>query len=272
MALDTQLATTLAEEAMGIIHRGRYDGPDGEHDIGDAVAQAIAATVEYAPTEPLGPFTARHTTRVTVTDESTLAATRRLCTTTDAVAALVFASAKNPGGGFLAGALAQEESLCRSSTLFACLERQPMYGYHAMRNDPLYSDRVIYAPSVPVFRDDAGALIAPYHVTFLAAPAPNARLALERDAGAGPAIERALRQRARRVLEVAAAHQREVIVLGAWGAGVFGNAPDVVADAFGEALEGPLRGVFREVVFAVLGDANRAAFEQRFTGSGGVTP
>ena len=38
------------------------------------------------------------------------------------------------------------------------------------------------------------------------------------------------------------------------------------------ALEGPLRGVFREVVFAVLGDANRAAFEQRFTGSGGVTP
>ena len=60
MALDTQLATTLAEEAMGIIHRGRYDGPDGEHDIGDAVAQAIAATVEYLSlihiSEPTRPY------------------------------------------------------------------------------------------------------------------------------------------------------------------------------------------------------------------------
>ncbi len=244
------------------MHCGRYAGPNGEVAIDDAIARAVAATVDYLPSDVLAPATAQHTTRIVVTPESTLAATRRLAQ--HHPAALNFASAKNPGGGFLAGALAQEESLCRSSALFACLERQPMYGFHGMRNDPLYTDRVIYAPAVPVFRDDDGALIDAYQVAFLTCPAPNARLALERDPAAGPAIEEALRRRARRVLEVAAAHGHEVLVLGAWGAGVFGNAPEVVADAFGEALEGPMRGVFREVVFAVLGDTNRAVFERRF--------
>ena len=98
---------------------------------------------------------------------------------------------------------------------------------------------------------------------FAAGPAQSTVAPITASA-AGPAIEEALRRRARRVLEVAAAHGHEVLVLGAWGAGVFGNAPEVVADAFGEALEGSMRGVFREVVFAVLGDTNRAVFERRF--------
>src|SRR5260370_3977443 len=44
------------------------------------------------------------------------------------VLCLNFASAKHPGGGFLGGARAQEESLARSSGLYPCIARmQGMY-------------------------------------------------------------------------------------------------------------------------------------------------
>ena len=203
-----------------------------------------------------------------MTGESTLAAARRLVAEGAEVVVLNFGSGKNPGGGFLAGAQAQEESLCRASALYACIKDQPLYGYHQMRNDPFYSDRVIHSPAVPVFRDEDGTLLdAPFRLSFLTCPAVNAGLLLERTAGALPAIEAAMRVRARRVLEVAAAHGHETLVLGAWGAGVFGNPPEMVAGAFGDALEGPLEGVFVRVVFAIMDGPTslaRLAFERRF--------
>lgn len=57
-----------------------------------------------------------------------------------------------------------------------------------------------------------------------------------------------------RVLAVAAHHGHDVLVLGAWGCGVFANDPEAVADWFARLLtgDGPFRGVFRHVVFAVL--------------------
>jgi uncharacterized protein (TIGR02452 family) len=68
------------------------------------------------------------------------------------------------------------------------------------------------------------------------------------------------------VLAVAAHHGVERLVLGAWGAGVFGNDPVMVADAFGALLEGEHAGVFAEVVFAVIGAGkpNHQAFDRRF--------
>jgi len=266
--LTTHRATLLAEEAVTIAKAGSYVAPSGATiDLSSAVEAAVGGTVEHLPDEALGPFSPRFETALEVTGESTLTATRRLAVG-GRVAALNFASARYPGGGFLTGALAQEESLCRSSALFVCLEGRPMYGYHMRHNDPFFSDRVIWSPEVPVFRDDDGGLLdVPYSASFLSCPAPNAALILERDGRAGPAIEAALRQRAQRILEVAATHGAETLVLGAWGAGVFGNAPAVVADAFGAALDGPLRGVFSKVVFAILSGRDpttREVFERRF--------
>lgn len=60
---------------------------------------------------------------VEVTTESRLAAARRLG---DATAALVFASARNPGGGFRTGARAQEEDIACACALPLFLRRAPL--------------------------------------------------------------------------------------------------------------------------------------------------
>jgi uncharacterized protein (TIGR02452 family) len=242
----------VARETVALVQSGGYRAPGGEHvDIAEQVAAAVAGTRLYLPGAPLpeiaGDGSAPATVRVT--NSSSLAAARELG---GDVACLVFASARNPGGGFRNGAQAQEESLARSSALYACLTAVPeFYAHHRSQPELTYSDRVIYSPAVPVFRDDRGAMLpAPYPVTFLTAAAPNLAAIVRGQPALAAEVPAVLLRRAARVLAVAAAHGHRRLVLGAWGCGVFGNDPAVVADAFRTALAG--RPEFTEVVFAVL--------------------
>lgn len=102
----------------------------------------------YGPGPVLVPSAPGLDTVVEVTGESSTEAARRLA---DApVAVLNFASARNPGGGYLNGAQAQEEALCRASALYTCLlEAREFYDHHRADRDPLYSDRVIHTPASP---------------------------------------------------------------------------------------------------------------------------
>jgi uncharacterized protein (TIGR02452 family) len=171
----------------------------------------------------------------------------------DRVVALNFAAARHPGGGWLTGARAQEESLARASGLVACIADDPMYARHAQMQDALSTSRAIYAPDVPVFRDDDGRLLdAPYLLSFISAPAVNAGVVLERDRSRRAEITAAMRERVSRVLAIAATHGHDALILGAWGCGVFKNEPAAVASVFAAALRGPFRGVFMTIVFAVL--------------------
>jgi uncharacterized protein (TIGR02452 family) len=64
--------------------------------------------------------------------------------------------------------------VARASALAVALEAVPeFYAHHRHHHDPRYTDRVIYSPGVPVFRDDTGRLVEPYRVAFLTAAAPN---------------------------------------------------------------------------------------------------
>ena len=182
-------------------------------------------------------------------NESTLAAARRLG---EPVAALVFASARNPGGGFRTGARAQEEDIARASALYACLTTVPtFYERHRADRDLRCSNRVIYAPGVPVFRDDTGRFLHhPYHVTMLTAAAPNLHALTGQQPKLVATVPSALRARAHRILAVAAAHGHRRLVLGAWCCGVFGNDPTTVAAAFTAALHECNH--FDHIVFAVL--------------------
>jgi uncharacterized protein (TIGR02452 family) len=267
----------VAKETLDVIERGTYAAPTGAAiDIGAPIRAAIDRTLLFRPDDfsslwlKLTPGAA--TTRIEVTTETTAAAGRRLVAKEGLarVVALNFASAKNPGGGFIGGAKAQEEDLARCSALYACLVKQRDY-YDANRSSPslLYTDHMIYSPDVPFFRDERLEVLAsPFLLSIITAPAPNAGWALARDASIGPQLRRTLHERAKKVLAVAAAHEHRTLVLGAWGCGAFRNDPSDAAHAFADALgDEKLRGAFDRVVFAVYdrgGGRNLAAFEKQF--------
>ena len=241
----------IAADTLAIVAQGNYQAESGAVvDLAPAVRSAVAGTRLYLPDQPL-PAAGKANTHpiVEVTNESTLAAARRLG---EPVAALVFASARNPGGGFRTGARAQEEDIARASALYPCLTTTPeFYEYHRADRDLRYSDRVIYAPQVPVFRDDPGSLLQhPYQVTMLTAAAPNLRAIMSQQPDQAATVPSIVYGRARRILTVAAAHGHRRLVLGAWGCGVFGNDPTIVAAAFTTALRD--LNYFDHIVYAIL--------------------
>ncbi|MEV5438493.1 TIGR02452 family protein [Streptomyces sp. NPDC052682] len=264
----------IARETEQIVAAGRYRAPDGrEVPVAARIEAARDGTRMYGP-GPVGvPALPALDTRVEVTGESSLEAARRLG---DGTAVLNFASARNPGGGYLNGAQAQEEALCRASALYTCLLAAPeFYDHHRAHRDPFYTDRVIHSPHVPVFRDDRGRLLdEPYTAGFLTAAAPNAGVVLRTAPDRAADLPRALAVRAERVLETAAAHGYRRLVLGAWGCGVFRNDPAQVAGAF-RTLLGPggrFASAFAHVVFGILdrtaGSTVRAAFAAAFPETG----
>ncbi|MFI8100713.1 TIGR02452 family protein [Streptomyces sp. NPDC086023] len=264
----------IAQENADIVASGGYRAPSGrEVSLAAAVAGAMAQTRIYGP-EPVAlgegaPRSVPGPTVFEVTGESSTVAARRLASA-GRVAVLNFASARNPGGGYVRGASAQEEALCRASALYQTLLRaSDYYAVHRAERSAFYSDRVIHSPAVPVFRDDRGALFEdPFEAGFLTAAAPNAGVIREQEPGRAGEIPAALTRRAERVLEVAARHGYPQLVLGAWGCGVFRNEPARVAAAFRTHLAPGARfgDTFDRVVFAVLdrSPAPRTAFATAF--------
>ncbi len=270
-----------AEETVAILESGSYRTADGvivdiEHDL----AAAVAGTRLYEPDDLTDlrqgvEAVDSHDTppHIEVRNCTTFAAARFL----SAGAAhhdplcLNFASARNPGGGFLGGSQAQEEALARASGLYACVRSQPMYYARNRRHgSALYTDHMIYSPRVPVFRDDEDRLLEePYSVSILTAPAVNAGAVRANEPEAAGEIAPTMHRRIRNVLAVARAHRHEQLVLGAWGCGVVANDPAEVSELFRAALEEPRFGAaFRTVVFAVLDHSTSLdtfdAFERAF--------
>ncbi|MEU9647046.1 TIGR02452 family protein [Streptomyces sp. NPDC048188] len=273
----------IAQQTEQIVAAGSYRTSVGrEVSVAAAVEAARDGTRMYGPGPVQPPAATPVRTVFEVTGESSLEAARRLG---GEVAVLNFASARNPGGGYLNGAQAQEEALCRASALYTCLLRAPeFYDHHRAHRDPFYTDRVIHSPGVPVFRDDRGRLLdEPFSAGFLTAAAPNAGVVLRTAPERAAELPAVLAARAERVLETAAAHGYRRLVLGAWGCGVFRNDPAQVAGAF-RTLLGPggrFAGTFERVAFGILdrtpGSAVRAAFDRVFpegaaAGSGQLQP
>jgi len=264
----------LAQQTLQLLEEGGFHGADGAWvDLAEAQRAAVAGTFTLTPkagVELLKPGAGGRPPAVTVTAERTQTAVRRLVDEGQHdLVVLNFASARNPGGGFIRGAKAQEEDLARCSGLYPCLVKALDY-YEANRAQTslLYTDHLIYSPKVPWFRTRNRH--APDRVclaSVITAPAPNAGEALRRDPGAGPQIEAALRHRAALVLALARDRGHRNLLLGAWGCGVFRNDPARVADVFGTWLTSDMfAGAFDHVTFAVFDRTKlvRAAFEARF--------
>ncbi len=198
------------------------------------------------------------------------------------VCVLNFASATRPGGGVLHGSSAQEESLCRCSTLYPTLSDDDMwssfYEPHREAENSFYNDDIIYCPRIIVFKsDDDFPKMLPrehwYTVDVLTCAAPNLRhfcsygqdsvqdLVKEID------LKRLLDKRIRRIFEVTLRERIDVLILGAFGCGAFCNPPDLVASIFRKAVE-TYGNYFETIEFAVFHKEhetkNFVAFKQAF--------
>ena len=210
-------------------------------------------------------------TRMEVSFETTLQACQRIrAEIGDApLLCLNFASALNPGGGFLKGANAQEESLARASALYASLTAdRAMYKYNdtnRSENRGFYSDVMIYSPQVPVFKNDIGDLIAPYPVSFISAPALNLSSIGK---CAADKIQSTRDNRVEKILSIAVARGYPHLILGAWGCGVFRNPPAEVANCFARFLrpEKKFGTFFQTVTFAMTDLGLCRVFDQHLTG------
>ena len=241
-------------ETLALLDSEQYKSRNGlTVPIGARIQGAVQRTKCYPPTEPPPPAPpAQYRTEFFVVNATTLSQAKQMADRGLRVAVLNFASAKRPGGGFGGGAVAQEEYLCRLSGLYPCLRDSglPMYEAHRHLRSTLYTSWVIYSPDVPVFRnDDYELLETPWEVSVLTSPAPN--LSGSGRIVADDEVRQILCERAGRVLSVAASNGHDGLVLGAWGCGVFGCRPAMVAGVFRDLLRGPFKGVFREVLFAV---------------------
>ena len=200
------------------------------------------------------------------------------------VSVLNFASATNPGGGVTRGSSAQEEAICRCSTLYFSLIEQSMwkgfYTPHRAQRDPLHNDDCIYTPGVVVIKTDTATpqALPPedwYTVNVLTCAAPNLRERPSNPMNDGDGArsvqigKQELRQlhekRMRRILSIAAAEGNEIMILGAFGCGAFRNPPEIVAEAMRTVIQ-EYRSFFEAVEFAVYcpprDDSNYRVFER----------
>lgn len=239
--------------------------------LNEAMKKSRDNTVCYQPDEyPEIENAEEKACKISVTEERTFECAMRLYSEApdSRIAVLNFASASNPGGGVKNGSSAQEESLCRCSTLYPCLDSRSMweqfYDVNRGAGNVLHTDACIYSPDVVICKTDSDSpgRLPQYkwvYVDVITCAAPNLR---EKPSNAynlekGRATEITNEElysihlsRARHILHIAVANGIDKLVLGAFGCGAFKNEPKAVANAYKYALK-EMGKYFDEVVFAV---------------------
>ncbi|MBR2087065.1 MAG: TIGR02452 family protein [Oscillospiraceae bacterium] len=165
------------------------------------------------------------------------------------VCALNFANANFPGGAYILGGSAQEEALCRASLLYYTIRTaHAYYRRNHLHVLPDYTDSMIYSEHVPVIRDNTGnRLTAPAECDFITCPAVNrtfAKLLMS-----GKKLDAVMERRITQIIVLAADRSPDVLILGAFGCGVFGNRRETVYPMFEQAINRYLPETV-EVVFA----------------------
>lgn len=189
-----------------------------------------------------------------------------------------FASAKSPGGGVVRGASAQEECLCRTSSLYFSLNTErawnEFYMPHRETLNNIHNDDMIFTPDVIVFKTDTAApRLMPesewYKVDVITLAAPKLRNQGRNSDHNVTVTDRELlaihEKRMRRFLELAKNKGEDVLILGAFGCGAFMNSPQVVAQAMKNILPEYMYD-FKVIEFAVycspMDDTNYKVFDR----------
>ena len=247
----------IAAESMQVIEQGFYENEQGrqrlpEYNYGEVLcitpekAEAIRQAAEQH-------IPAGHRPLMLLTDADSFTVAQSL----DNCLVMNFANAYHPGGGFLEGCNAQEECLCRESTLYKSIgsaEAAKMYDYNKQLHSPAESDYMLISPHVCVFRDvKDNFLPEPFMTSVVTVPALN----LRRQARHIPMdeVDRIMKHRIECMLAVAANYGYRDLVLGAWGCGAFGHDPYRVAGYFREVLiDKGYMGFFDGIIFGIMDD------------------
>lgn len=251
----------MAQETLTILQRGSYESaPKRRIDLKEDLERSVRHSILITPEDGAKLLTKYSTytdggrPETRVENLSTVDAVRILAGEGKTeIGVLNFASAKNPGGGFLSGAMAQEESLAVSSTLYPTLTaHEEYYRENRAHRSMMYLDYGIYSPEVVFFRDGAFQLTeTPVKASVLTLPAVN--MGQVRLKGEDP--ERAkgvMRRRMKLALAIFAEQGAKHLVLGAYGCGVFRNDPREIAAWWSELLDEGMGQFFDSVFHAVL--------------------
>jgi uncharacterized protein (TIGR02452 family) len=256
-------AMNIAHQTVDFIKQGRY--------LGNTFSKDITKARVYAPNElknlTVPMFENFPDAKIEIYNQDTCECAKRFIND-GYTCVLNFASARHVGGGFLNGAMAQEEAICRNSTLYASINSKVAsiyYSYNNSHYSELYSDYMIFSPHVEVIRSADGKLLStPYTISVITSPAVNVNRAKHCTYSE---VNQCMTQRAEYVLKVAVSNHVENLVLGAWGCGVFGNPPKTIAEIFRHLLlDVGYAKAFKNVAFAVYGrnPENYNAFYETF--------
>jgi len=174
------------------------------------------------------------------------------------IGVLNFASAKYPGGDVWNGARAQEESLCRASTLYSCLNtkylKEKYYSYHIKKKNE-YTDRIIYIPNILVFKSDDNIFSQNldekkwYNIDIISCAAHNQKAFKLKD----EKLKEINYNKIKAIIECAVENNIDNLILGAFGCGVFANDPKLVSKTFKKILiDENYYKYFKNVHFAIF--------------------
>lgn len=249
----------IAQETLKILDKGTYKSTNGmEVNITSEINYATENTKLY-DTKTLDklPRTTDDTsfeTKIEVVHEDVVSCIHRVSKLSKHVMCLNFASAKNAGGGFINGAIAQEEALAIASNLYKTqIETDGFYNLHRSMKSCVYTDTMIYSPNVVFFRDTNLDLVEnPSKCTIITSAAVNAGIVLQREKISGNKITDLMHKRIEKVLALAKYKKNDTLILGAWGCGVFRNDPLEIAKLFKKLLDNEYKNQFKHIVFAVF--------------------
>ncbi len=216
---------------------------------------------------------------IIVSKQKTVEAARKYAKEEKRVCILNFASSVSPGGGVVNGSQAQEESICRVSTLYFALSDKDTAGefydrhWKMIRDGKMNrrnTDDIIYTPGVTVIRDDSQDETELsenewYQVDVITCAAPDIRN-IGDETEYSPDINELYREFVKRwrcILRAAAKHKTDVLILGAFGCGVFANPPKLVAEAFCKSVEG-FKDFFETIEFAIYSPGENNVNYQAF--------
>lgn len=225
-------------------------------------------------------------TKILVEENDCLLAAERLVKEGYDPALLNFASASHPGGGVETGARAQEETICRRSTLTRSIfsfdaKYASKYGYPLSEGEhyPIISQfGAIYSPDVTVFREGPECTLMdnPFNVAVISCAALNlgGKYAL-RLTPEGHMPEEAVaitRNKIRTVFRIGLLHGHDSLILGAFGCGAFSNPPSEIASLFHQVMEEKeFKNRYKLITFSIIEDhnsrnSNLKAFRDEFQG------